>query len=1433
MLEDRQRHGALTVTQSAPLSRAARHWSRLWLLITLCLLIIGLPVEGEGEESDRLGPALTQALAESTPDDPLRVLIYLDQQPELPRASRQAGTVEARQALVNDLQLAAAASQVDLLQTLKSLSDRGQASQIRPLWIVNAVSVRIQGESLSALAHRSDVAAIRLDQSRQYVEENKVTKVAQPSEATWGVAQVRAIHTWNGLGVTGEGVTIAIMDTGADWRHPALKANYRGVAEAGGVSHAGHWFDAVEQTPAPIDPHGHGTHVTGTTVGMNGIGVAPGAQWIAVRMLDRYGFGYTSDILLAFQWLLAPNGDVSLSPDIVNGSWSGAPQYAEFKPAIAALRAAGIIPVFAAGNSGPEQGSVGSPAAYDETVAIGASDDKDEAAWFSARGPSLWAEGVKPDFVAPGTAVLSSLPGDEYGRLNGTSMAAPHASGILALLKAADPQATTAELLDYLRQTAHPIGNPVPNNDTGWGRLDAYAAVAKRVAVATLNVSVSTEDRPLAGATVIVTMEGGQPLSFTTDADGQAVAFLRPGSYLLAVQAYGFARSEVSLDDMAGGQSQAVAVRLERLPHGVVQGVVQSADRLDLLRATIDVSGTPVVATSAADGAYRLELPAGDYQLLASLTGYRLETRTVTVTADETVEADFVLTTGPRILLVDSGAWLYQSQAPYYAQALADTGYSHDSWPIDDPYTAVPTGSDLEEYEAVIWSAPYDAPSVVGAAISLADYLDQGGHLLVSGQDVAYYESLVGFSLWWYEQLRGRFVEEKFADLRISGVSDTSFADLSFELNGAASANNQSHPDAVAPQRRSLTQPILRFPDGQGAGLQSGLCQPFRLVQLGFGLEGVNGTDARRQLVERTFAYFDTPRQPSGLLFQPDSLAALTAADSTVSFDLRLVHTGEIITDTLSFSVQNTPWDVELSKTEVTMGPCTATELNVTVPVPADAPPDTRQTFTIEAVSANFPDQHWSLPVQIKTPGRMLLVDDDRWYDQQAVYRAALDAGGYPYDVWDTSQAPGDGGSPPGELLNAYETVIWYTGADWFQPVTTAESERLRDYLAQGGRLLLSSQDYLDYHLTGELTRDYFGIEAFEPSVELSGVVAPEPVGPFAELDQLLPLGYEAYQRSSDALLIDKEAQVALRYDGGQAAAAANRGLNWSTLFLAFPLELLSPEQQGAVIDQALDWLGELGNTSFTVDNALVPKSGGRDSVRTFTLTLSNHSLANSHQIEVSNVVPEGLTVLRNSVTGGASFDQRASEISWSGQVPARSTHTISYRARVAPNASTNQPLLNEATVTFDDGWQSLKRRAAVWLETPDLRPSTLSVTPGPLQLGDTVELRAVLRNVGATAETVRLHLRLPSILDPEATVVEAESGSISLNGGVLNWIGGLARDRETTIRVRAPVTYLGPDRIVPVAAVVDDAITPDLFRLSYLHLDAAQSFLPLTIRSP
>jgi subtilisin family serine protease len=297
-----------------------------------------------------------------------------------------------------------------------------------------------------------------------------------------------------------------------DGAHPALRNGFRGGDDS--------WYDPWNGSPTPTDHGGHGTHTLGSAVGRApggavpsragddtpsrtpaAVGVAPGAEWVGCVNLDR-NLGNPARYLDCMQFMLAPfppggnpfrDGRPARAPHILTNSW-GCPgsegcDAGTFRPATAALAAAGIFFVAAAGNEGPRCGSVNDPPApYTDVLSVGAVDKQGHLTDFSSRGPTPDGA-VKPDLAAPGAAVLSALPGGTYGTLDGTSMATPHVAGVVALMWSANPKliGDLPRTRQILRDTAKPplptfgeggedaCGDPA--NVRGAGVVDALAAV--------------------------------------------------------------------------------------------------------------------------------------------------------------------------------------------------------------------------------------------------------------------------------------------------------------------------------------------------------------------------------------------------------------------------------------------------------------------------------------------------------------------------------------------------------------------------------------------------------------------------------------------------------------------------------------------------------------------------------------------------------------------------------------------------------------------------------------------------------------------------------------------------------------------------------------------------------------------------------------------
>jgi len=265
--------------------------------------------------------------------------------------------------------------------------------------------------------------------------------------AEWGIERVRAEEAWR---ITnGSGVVVANIDTGVSYTHEALRNNYR--ADHG-------WLDPYSRSSAPSDNDGHGTHTMGTIAGTHGIGVAPGAQWIAC--VGCGPFSCTQEALSECAELaLCPSNadgtdaDCSKAPAIVSNSWGGGGGRPWYEPFTEAWIAGGIIPIFANGNSGPFCFSAGSPGDLRRVIAVGSTNIRNAISSYSSRGPAILDGRIKPELSAPGEDVRSSVPGgndDAYDTYSGTSMATPHVAGVTALLLSVNPDMTFGQVRQAL-----------------------------------------------------------------------------------------------------------------------------------------------------------------------------------------------------------------------------------------------------------------------------------------------------------------------------------------------------------------------------------------------------------------------------------------------------------------------------------------------------------------------------------------------------------------------------------------------------------------------------------------------------------------------------------------------------------------------------------------------------------------------------------------------------------------------------------------------------------------------------------------------------------------------------------------------------------------------------------------------------------------------
>ena len=340
----------------------------------------------------------------------------------------------------------------------------------------NGLAAHVHRDLMEEIQNMPEVERVYLDQRRSKCD-------------GYGIGQIGAPQVWQQVGVTGKGIKIAILDSGIDYLHPDLGGGIGpGFKVLGG-------FDFVNSDSDPMDDNGHGTHVAGIAAANGQIkGVAPDASLLAVKVLNMWGDGVDSDIISGIEWAVT-NG-----ANIINLSLGGIGDPDDpLSQAVDQATQAGVLVVAAAGNIGGYN-TIGSPAAARTAIAVGADDSGEQMAFFSSRGPAPSTYQIKPEVVAPGVGIYSTVPSggcmysdpSGYLILDGTSMASPHVAGAAALLLEEHPQWTPRQLKLVLMERAVDLNQDVMTQ--GSGQVDVFASATSPISSTGGELSLGWDD---------------------------------------------------------------------------------------------------------------------------------------------------------------------------------------------------------------------------------------------------------------------------------------------------------------------------------------------------------------------------------------------------------------------------------------------------------------------------------------------------------------------------------------------------------------------------------------------------------------------------------------------------------------------------------------------------------------------------------------------------------------------------------------------------------------------------------------------------------------------------------------------------------------------------------------------------------------------------
>ncbi len=924
----------------------------------------------------------------------------------------------------------------------------------------------------------------------------------------------------NSLGWDGSGVIVSITDTGlANGQVPVDHPDFQDRV-SGGIDYtsSGTWADG----------HAHGTHVAGIVAANGylgtgeqypgttyyvGMGVAPNATLFVQRIFDSQGyFAFSNDTYMFWLAQNAYDNGVYISQNswgaAVNGDYNQDSAYYDQVVRDSSSRDAGeqpIIYVFAAGNEGPNQQTVGSPGTAKNVITVGATenywqnpsshgyqgddtrvDNPEEMASFSSRGPTSDGR-IKPDVVAPGVGILSTRGSQASDTLwgaydqyylwcDGTSQATPQVSGAAAVIvqwweshfsQKPSPAMVKAMLINSavdISGGTNGGGDPIPNYEEGWGRVFLPTLLDPQVNVIYHDQDILLKTGDVYSVSFTV-QDTSKPLKITlawTDAPGNpSTDPVLVNDLNLKVTApdgtvyygNGFANGWSSPDTAAGNTN-------------IGASWDNNGDKFDDRN---NVENVFIDSSNLQTGTYTVEVIA-----------YNIPQDGVPSTPD--VDQDFALV-------------IYNAQTrtdlPDLTLSPSDISFSNSN----------PTEGDIVTITATVYNVGNNDSYNVNVSFYY-DYIDSS-HL----------------------------------------IGTVNFGNI--PQGGSASGSVDWNTDGLAG-----THNIIVFADST------------KNVEE---LDELNNTAQKQITVQGYNIYLGCANNES-----------YGQAGNWISYDIVVENTGTL-PDSYELSVveNSANWIYYLSDSNVNLNPGNSTIVKLNVYIPSNEVSGNYTIIKVMGVSHGDSSKVAEIYTKTTVGKTILLVDDDNGQNYESYFTQALNANGYDYDTWDVSGV----GSPSYGDMSPYSVVIWTTGADWSTTLSSTDESNLMQYLDNGGRLYLSSQDYLwdisggsDGTISNTFVNNYLGVSSVTNDASYTSVVgvSGDPIG-----DGLsLALNY-SYTNYADTITVGNGGVAIFTYNNQPTAVRLDTG-TYRTVFTAFSFEAVenaNASEGATLMNRIITWL--------------------------------------------------------------------------------------------------------------------------------------------------------------------------------------------------------------------------------------------------------------------